>query len=96
MIHFVDYLGFFAASCTTVSFIPQAVKAIRYKDTKSLSLGMYILFTIGISGWLAYGILKEDYAIILANSMTIVLAVAILVTKIRCDVLPRRARQENS
>lgn len=96
MIHFVDFLGFFAASCTTVAFIPQAVKAIRYKDTKSLSLGMYVLFTIGISGWLAYGILKEDYAIIAANSMTIVLAVAILVTKIRCDVLPRRARQENS
>lgn len=84
----VDAVGYFAASCTTLAFLPQAVKVLRDRDTKSLSLGMYVLFTVGVGLWLAYGILKDDYAITLANAITIVLSLAILVTKIRFDVLP--------
>lgn len=87
---FVDAVGYFAASCTTLAFLPQAVKAIRYKDTKSLSLGMYVLFTVGVVLWLTYGILKDDYAIALANAVTVILSLAILVTKIRYDILPER------
>jgi MtN3 and saliva related transmembrane protein len=68
--------------------LPQAVKVLRDKDTKSLSLGMYVLFTVGVGLWLAYGILKDDYVITLANAITIILSLAILVTKIRFDVLP--------
>ena len=83
----VDAVGYFAASCTTLAFLPQAVKALRDKDTKSLSLGMYVLFTVGVGLWLAYGILKDDYVITLANAITIILSLAILVTKIRFDVL---------
>lgn len=84
----VDAVGYFAASCTTLAFLPQAVKVLRDRDTKSLSLGMYVLFTVGVGLWLAYGILKDDYAITLANAITIILSLAILVTKIRFDVLP--------
>jgi MtN3 and saliva related transmembrane protein len=84
----VDAVGYFAASCTTLAFLPQAVKVLRDKDTKSLSLGMYVLFTVGVGLWLAYGILKDDYVITLANAVTIILSLAILVTKIRFDVLP--------
>jgi MtN3 and saliva related transmembrane protein len=83
----VDAVGYFAASCTTLAFLPQAVKVLRDRDTKSLSLGMYILFTVGVGLWLVYGILKDDYAITLANAITIILSLAILVTKIRFDVL---------
>ena len=83
----VDAVGYFAASCTTLAFLPQAVKVLRDKDTKSLSLGMYVLFTVGVGFWLAYGILKDDYVITLANAITIILSLAILVTKIRFDVL---------
>jgi MtN3 and saliva related transmembrane protein len=82
----VDAVGYFAASCTTLAFLPQAVKVLRDKDTRSLSLGMYVLFTIGVGLWLAYGILKDDYVITLANAVTIILSLAILVTKIRYDV----------
>jgi MtN3 and saliva related transmembrane protein len=82
----VDAVGYFAASCTTLAFLPQAVKVLRDKDTKSLSLGMYVLFTVGVGLWLAYGILKDDYVITLANAITIILSLAILVTKIRYDV----------
>ena len=84
----VDAVGYFAASCTTLAFLPQAVKVLRDKDTKSPSLGMYVLFTVGVGLWLAYGILKDDYVITLANAITIILSLAILVTKIRFDVLP--------
>jgi MtN3 and saliva related transmembrane protein len=84
----VDAVGYFAASCTTLAFLPQAIKVLRDKDTKSLSLGMYVLFTVGVGLWLAYGILKDDYVITLANATTIILSLAILVTKIRFDVLP--------
>jgi MtN3 and saliva related transmembrane protein len=82
----VDAVGYFAASCTTLAILPQAVKVIRDKDTRSLSLGMYVLFTVGVGLWLAYGILKDDYVITLANAITIILSLAILVTKIRYDV----------
>lgn len=86
----VDAVGYFAASCTTLAFLPQAVKVIRDKDTRSLSLGMYVLFTVGVGLWLAYGILKDDHVITLANAITIILSLAILVTKIRYDVLPEK------
>jgi MtN3 and saliva related transmembrane protein len=88
MMVLVDAVGYFAASCTTLAFLPQAVKVLRDKDTKSLSLGMYVLFTVGVGLWLAYGILKDDDVITLANAITIILSLAILVTKIRFDILP--------
>ncbi len=91
-----ELLGYFAAFCTTAAFLPQAVKSIRHRDTKSLSLGMYILFTIGIALWLTYGILRRDYAIITANAVTIVISLAILITKIRCDILQRPANSETA
>jgi len=86
----VDAVGYFAASCTTLAFLPQALKVLREKETRSLSLGMYVLFTLGIGLWLAYGLLKGDTVIILANAVTIVFSLAILVTKIRYDVLPEK------
>lgn len=86
----VEILGYLAAAFTTIAFLPQAFKSIRHKDTKSLSLGMYVFFTIGISLWLAYGILKDDAAIIAANGVTLFISLAILAVKIRYDVLPRK------
>ena len=48
----LEWTGFLAAALTTVAFVPQAVKTIRSKDTRSISLGMYVIFTIGIAFWL--------------------------------------------
>jgi MtN3 and saliva related transmembrane protein len=83
----LDALGYLAALCTTVAFVPQAVKTIRSKDTRSLSLGMYCMFTVGLILWLLYGIHKKDLSIILANAITSVLALVILFHKLRNDVL---------
>ncbi len=76
-------LGIAAAFCTTAAFLPQALKTIRTKHTKDISLGMYLLMVTGLSLWLAYGIFKGDLPIIIANSVTVVLAGLILFMKMR-------------
>ena len=44
----LEWLGYLAATCTTLSFVPQAVKTIRTRDTSGISLLMYVVFTLGI------------------------------------------------
>lgn len=92
----IDVLGFAAAFCTTISFLPQAIKVLKSGDTTALSLMMYSIFTVGVALWLCYGIFREDPAIIVANLVTIALALCILLTKIRNDVLrpSRESRHE--
>ncbi len=70
-------IGIIAAIGTTVAFIPQALKVIRTRDTKSISLLMYLIFSIGVGLWMIYGILKRDPPIILANAVTLVFAIII-------------------
>ena len=67
-------IGNIAAALTTLSFLPQAVKTIRTKDTGGLSLPMYALFVTGVALWLVYGVLNHQMPIILGNLVTLVLA----------------------
>lgn len=83
----VDVLGFAAAFCTTISFLPQAIRVIRTRDTYALSLSMYSIFTLGVTLWLTYGVYRQDWAIVTANAITLLLAMTILATKIYNDVL---------
>lgn len=76
-------IGLLAASCTTISFLPQAIKVIKTKQTKDLSLSMYSIFTSGILFWLIYGILIKDLPIMIANSITLVFTIIILSMKIK-------------
>ena len=80
------YLGYLAAFCTTIAFIPQAVKVYKTKQTKDISLGMFSLLIAGFVLWLWYGILLSSYPIILANAVTLIIAIYILITKFRLDV----------
>lgn len=77
-----DWIGSAAATLTTTAFIPQAWKVWRTRHTADISLGMYILFTLGVALWLVYGILLGSWPIIIANSVTLVLAGLVLVMKI--------------
>ena len=77
-----EFFGYLAAAATTISFIPQAIKVIRTRDTQSLSLGMYVLFSIGVVLWLVYGLLMKAPPIIFANAITLVFAVIILYYKL--------------
>ena len=78
-----ELFGYLAALLTTSSFLPQAVMTIRSRDTHSLSLSMYGLFTTGAVSWLLYGLHKQDTAIIAANAVTLLFATPILVIKLQ-------------
>jgi MtN3 and saliva related transmembrane protein len=78
-----DFIGSAAAVLTTSSFLPQAVKTIRTRDTSGISLGMYLLFSCGVIFWLIYGMLIRQWPVIIANAITAVLSITILVFKIR-------------
>ena len=77
-----EMIGYLAATLTTTSFLPQAILTIRTRDTESLSLSMYSLFTLGVLCWLIYGVSISNKAIIFANAITLVLAASILSFKI--------------
>ena len=79
----IALIGYVAAALTTISFIPQLIQIIKTKDTKSISLPMYILFVIGIALWLVYGLLRMDWPIIIANIITLITASIILMYKIK-------------
>jgi MtN3 and saliva related transmembrane protein len=78
-----EWLGFLAAALTTGSFIPQAIKTIRTRDTSGISLAMYVVFTLGVAAWLGYGVMIESWPMIAANSITLCLAATILICKLR-------------
>ncbi|WP_210485064.1 SemiSWEET transporter [Microvirga antarctica] len=79
----VQIIGFVAAILTTVCWLPQALKTLRTKDTKSLSLVTQCVFALGVALWLIYGILVGNAPIILANSVTFVLVALIVAMKLR-------------
>ncbi len=79
----LEWTGYIAAVLTTVAFVPQAIKTIRTRDTRSISLGMYVVFTIGIGFWLAYGIALGSMPMILSNIVTFALSATILGLKLR-------------
>jgi MtN3 and saliva related transmembrane protein len=79
----VTALGFAAACCTTICFVPQVVKTWRTRSTGDISLGMFALMTLGILLWLIYAALRSDLPLFAANAVTLCLAGTILVLKLR-------------
>jgi MtN3 and saliva related transmembrane protein len=77
------YIGLAAAFLTTASFVPQVYRSLVTRDTRGISLQMYCVFTVGIALWLIYGLLRHDLPVTLANSVTLVLAVTVLILKLR-------------
>ncbi len=79
----IDIIGLLAAFSTTISFLPQAIKTIRTKNTSGISLSMYAVFTTGTLLWLIYGIMLPSFPVALANGVTFILAAIILVYKLK-------------
>lgn len=78
-----DFIGSAAACLTTLSFLPQAWHSFKSRDVSGVSLGMYGVFTAGVALWLAYGMLLGAWPIVIANAITLLLALAILGMKLR-------------
>ena len=79
----LEWLGYLAATCTTVSFVPQAMHTIRTRDTSGISLGMYVVFTFGIVCWFGYGIFLQSWPMIASNAVTFLLAATVLALKLK-------------
>ena len=82
-INYIAIIGLIAGTCTTISFLPQVIKTIKTKKTKDISMSMYIVLATGILLWMIYGILIKDLPVILANSISFVLAISVLILKIK-------------
>jgi len=78
-----EIIGYIAAFLTTISFLPQAIKTIKTRDTAGISLLMYLTFSFGVAGWLTYGALSHNLTIVIANAITLALALTILTIKIQ-------------
>nr|WP_029527180.1 SemiSWEET transporter [Polaromonas glacialis] len=78
----IDVVGSAAAFLTTASFLPQAWLSFRTRDVSGVSLGMYSVFTAGVALWLAYGVLLDSWPMMIANTITLALAVMILGMKL--------------
>ncbi|MBF4987605.1 SemiSWEET transporter [Methylophilus sp. 14] len=76
-------IGSIAAVCTTLAFVPQVVQSWRTRDLSGISLPMYTIFTIGVLLWLIYGILIQDWPVIIANAITAMLASVVLLLKLK-------------
>jgi len=82
-VEMITILGLLAGTLTTISFVPQVMKTWKFKETKDISLLMYIIFFTGILLWFSYGLLINNVPIIIANGASLVLVSIVLILKIR-------------
>lgn len=78
-----DAIGYVAATLTTIAFVPQAWKTWKTRSAAGVSLRMYAIFTLGVALWLAYGVLIRAWPVIVANVVTLVLALFILAMRLK-------------
>lgn len=78
----IEMIGLLAACCTTFSFLPQIIQIYRTRVTKGISLGMYLIFSTGVLLWLIYGIFLASPSLVIANGLTLILAVSVLIMKL--------------
>lgn len=78
-----NLLGLLAGSLTTAAFIPQVVKTWQSKSAADISYAMFALFSLGVFLWLLYGVAIGAMPIILTNAVTLVLALSIIIMKMR-------------
>jgi MtN3 and saliva related transmembrane protein len=79
----IEAIGAAGATLTTLCWLPQALKALREKDTRALSLLATAAFTVGIAFWLVYGLAIDDWPLIGSNAITLALMLPILAMKLR-------------
>ena len=79
----VSIIGYVAGTCTTLAFLPQVIRTWTTRSTEDISLGMFCLMVFGIALWLFYGVVTEDWPLIIADGFSLFLAAMILLMKIR-------------
>ncbi|MEP6634602.1 MAG: SemiSWEET transporter [Luteimonas sp.] len=79
----LEWLGVVAAILTTFSFVPQALRTLRTRETQGISGWMYAVFTVGVAFWFGYGIVLHSWPMIVSNAITFLLSGSILAMKLR-------------
>ena len=85
-----DLLGIFAGTLTTISFIPQVLRIVQTRSANDISWGMFTVFTAGTALWLTWGIAQGALPVIIANFVTLVLSIVIMVLKWRYAAIGRK------
>ncbi len=78
----ITLLGLLGGTLTTASFFPQVVKTIKTRSTKDVSFAMFLLLSAGITIWIIYGIKIGSVPVVVANSVSLVFSLVILVLKL--------------
>jgi MtN3 and saliva related transmembrane protein len=81
----IDDLGYAAALLTTAAYVPQLVRVLRLHSARDISLPTFMMFALGVVFWLLYGIYTGSMPIIACNSVTLILAMSIVILKLRYD-----------
>ncbi|MFC1600060.1 SemiSWEET family sugar transporter [Patescibacteria group bacterium] len=81
--NWITLIGTSAAVLTTIAFVPQAIKVVKSKHTKDISLKMYIIFEFGVILWLAYGLLIQSWPVAISNIFILILSTIILRYKLK-------------
>lgn len=81
----INGIGYVAATMTTISFLPQLIRVVKLRSARDISLGMFLIFTLGTTFWLVYGLLVHSLPVSIANGVTLVLSASILALKLRFD-----------
>lgn len=74
----INQLGYIAAACTTSAFVPQVLMVWRQRGAPGISTGMYLIFIIGVAMWTAYGLAISSWPVVIANTLTLLLASGVL------------------
>jgi len=74
-------LGIVAGIFTSISLLPQVIKILKEKRVEDLSVTMFVILTIGLSLWIAYGIIKKDMPIVITNAFSVALNLFILILR---------------
>jgi MtN3 and saliva related transmembrane protein len=81
----VNIIGYVAATLTTISFLPQLIRVVKLRSARDISLGMFLIFSMGTLFWFIYGLLSRSPPVWIANAVTLALSVSILNLKLRFD-----------
>ncbi|HWZ12658.1 MAG TPA: SemiSWEET transporter [Acidobacteriaceae bacterium] len=96
----INGIGYMAAFCTTIAFVPQIIRVLKLRSAREISLGMALIFSFGVIMWLIYGLMLRSRPVIIANAATLLLSVGLVILKLyyggreRRDLSqhPRRAK----
>lgn len=83
MAELTTFIGIGAGICTAISQLPQLIKIIKEKKADDISYFMVTILLTGVSAWTWYGILQEDYPIIVTNAFSVVLDLLLLIFTIK-------------